>query len=71
MKNNQKITKEMSINEVAKLYPKSTFVFMDYGLHCIGCPMATSETIEEAAKLHQLDLDKLLSDLNKAIEDKK
>lgn len=62
----QEITKEMSISEVAMKYPKTAFVFMDYGLHCIGCPMAPSETIEEAAKLHRIDLKKILEDLNKA-----
>lgn len=62
----RRITKEMAIAEAVKKYPKTTFVFMDYGLHCLGCPMASAETIEQAAKLHQLDLDKLLKDLNKA-----
>lgn len=56
----------MTISEVVKKYPKTTFVFMDYGLHCIGCPAAPDETIEEAAKLHRIDLEKLLEDLNKA-----
>ena len=61
----QKITKEMTIGEVIKKYPKAIFVFMDYGLHCVGCPMAQNDTIEGAAQIHQLDLDKLLKDLNK------
>ena len=56
----------MTISEVAKKNPKTAFVFMEYGLHCIGCPMAPDETIEEAVKLHRLDLDKLLKDLNEA-----
>lgn len=60
-----KITKEMTIGEVIKKYPKAVFVFMDYGLHCVGCPMAQNDTIEGAAQIHQLDLDKLLKDLNK------
>jgi len=63
---NQKITKDMTISDVARKYPKTAFVFMDYGLHCIGCPAAPDETLEEAAKLHNLDLEKLLADLNKA-----
>lgn len=62
------ITKEMAISEVAQKYPKTTSVFMGYGLHCIGCPMALKETIEEAAKFHHLDLQKLLDDLNKAVQ---
>ncbi len=66
----QKITKEMKISEVMKKYPKTVFVFLDHGLHCVSCPMAVSEnveTIEEAAKLHGIDLKKFLSDLNKTI----
>lgn len=63
-----KITKEMAISEVLKKYPKTAFVFRDYGLHCVGCPMAVPETIAEAASLHRIDLKKFLKDLNKAIE---
>lgn len=55
----------MKISEVIKKYPKTIFVFIDYGLHCLGCPMAIGETIEEAAQLHRLDLKKLLADLEK------
>jgi hybrid cluster-associated redox disulfide protein len=63
-----KIKKEMTISEVIEKYPKTVFVFIDYGLHCVGCPMARieqGETIVEAAKLHRLDLKKFLQDLNK------
>lgn len=59
------IIKEMAISDVAKKYPKTAVVFMKYGLHCIGCPMAPSETIEEAAKLHGIDLKNLLKELDK------
>lgn len=62
------IAKEMTIEEVIKKYPKTVFVFIDYGLYCVGCPMAIPETIEEAVKLHQIDLKKFLKDLNKAIK---
>ncbi len=68
MEKTSKITKEMTINEAVQKHPKTALVFMDYGLHCVGCPMAPSETLEEAAKGHELDLDKLLADLNKAAE---
>ena len=60
-----KIIKEMTIGEVIQKYPKATFVFLEYGLHCVGCPMASPETIEEAAKLHGINLKKFLEDLNK------
>jgi hybrid cluster-associated redox disulfide protein len=60
-----KITKEILISEVVKKYPQAVPVFLEYGLHCIGCAFAKDETIEEAIKVHQIDLDKFLEDLNK------
>ncbi len=63
-----KISKTMTIGEIIRKYPKTVFVFLDYGLHCVGCPMALPETIEEAAKLHNIDLRKFLRDLEKATE---
>ncbi|MBZ9572457.1 DUF1858 domain-containing protein [Patescibacteria group bacterium] len=58
----------MTIGEVIKKYPRVVFLFIDYGLHCVGCSIAQGETIEEAAKAHRLDLKKFLEDLNKAIK---
>jgi hybrid cluster-associated redox disulfide protein len=69
MEKKAKITKEMRISEVIRKYPKTTFVFIDYGLNCLGCPIALAETIEEAARLHQIDLKELLKDLNRAAEE--
>jgi hybrid cluster-associated redox disulfide protein len=60
------IAKEMTIGEVLQKYPKTAFVFLDYGLYCAGCPMASPETIKEAAKFHGVNLEKFLEDLNKA-----
>ena len=68
MKKSLKITKEMTIGEVVQKYPKTTFVFIDYGLHCIGCPSALAETVETATKVHHIDLKKFLRDLNKKAE---
>ena len=56
----------MTIGETVKKYPKTNFVFIDYGLHCIGCPAALAETVEEATKVHRIDLKKFLKDLNQA-----
>ena len=57
---------EMTIAATIKKHPKTAFVFLEYGLHCPGCPMSQPETIKEATKLHGLDLKKFLYDLNKA-----
>ncbi|MCM1992326.1 DUF1858 domain-containing protein [Oceanirhabdus seepicola] len=60
-----KITKDMTIGEVVKNFPKSPEVLMGFGMGCVGCPSAQAETIEEASMVHGLDLEKLLEELNK------
>jgi hybrid cluster-associated redox disulfide protein len=62
------ITKEMSVNETMAKYPEVVPVFLQYGLHCLGCPMASPETIGEAALLHKINLEKFLEDLNRTIK---
>ena len=61
----EKITKEMIIKKVIKKYPEAISVFIDYGLHCVVCSFAPEETIEEAVKVHQINLEEFLDDLNK------
>lgn len=68
MEQKTKITSRMTIGEVLKKYPKTVFVFIDYGLHCVNCPLAQNDLVEGAAKIHNLDLKKLLKDLNKAVK---
>jgi hybrid cluster-associated redox disulfide protein len=68
MKKKPKITKEMTIGEVIRNYPETLPLFLNYGLHCVSCPVAQAETIEQAAKVHRIDLDKFLQELNKTIE---
>ena len=59
------ITKDMTIGEVVRTNPEKAEVLMSFGMGCVGCPSAQSETIEEAAIVHGLNLDALLEALNK------
>lgn len=58
----------MKITEIVEKYPQTLSLLLEQGLHCIGCPMAPDETLEEAAKVHGLDLEKFLRELNKATQ---
>ena len=58
------ITKDMGIMEVIQKHPETVEVFMGAGMGCIGCAAAHFENIEQAALVHGLDLDALMSDLN-------
>jgi len=68
MKERFKITEEMTIGEVIQKYPKTSSIFLNYGLHCFGCLSALAETIEEAAEVHGIKLKKFLNDLNKLVK---
>jgi hybrid cluster-associated redox disulfide protein len=64
------VTKGMLIGEIVKKYPKSIKILLDHGLQCVGCHVATWETIEQAASGHGIDPDKLIDDLNKNLAKK-
>jgi hybrid cluster-associated redox disulfide protein len=59
-----KFTKEMTIREALELNPRSAEIFFNFGMHCIGCPTASGEPIEEAAIAHGIDVDSLIEKLN-------
>ena len=40
-------------------------ILLDHGMHCVGCPSAQGETLEEAAMVHGIDLEALVYALNK------
>ena len=67
----KKITKDSSIIEIASAHPELRAVFMKYGMGCIGCMAAQFETVGQAAQVHGLDTEKLVKDLNAALEKKK
>jgi len=62
-----KITKEMNIDEVIKKYPETVEIFVKNGFHCIGCAAASFESIEDGAKAHGVDTNKLVKELNEVI----
>ncbi|NLF83517.1 MAG: DUF1858 domain-containing protein [Candidatus Gastranaerophilales bacterium] len=63
----QKITKDMSIVEIVQKYPQTLEVFARYGLGCIGCAAARFENLEAGAKVHGIDVDKFVDDLNATV----
>ena len=58
------LTKDQTIAEVLEESPGTADVFIKHGMGCLGCSVASGETIEEAAAAHGIDLDVLLKELN-------
>lgn len=39
-------------------------IFLNMGMHCLGCPASRNETIEEACMVHGVDPDELIAEIN-------
>ena len=63
-----KITKDMIIGDLVRKYPESISVLMNHGMGCVGCPSAQAESIEDASKVHGMDVEALLQALNNAVK---
>jgi len=66
-----KVTAKSKIGDIVAKHPETVEVFLEHGLHCIGCFASQFETLEQGCKAHGIDCKKLVGDLNKAIEEDK
>ena len=44
---------------------------MEMGMHCLGCPSARGESLEQACQVHGVDCDELIAKLNEHLGAKK
>ncbi|MEM4637817.1 MAG: DUF1858 domain-containing protein [Candidatus Woesearchaeota archaeon] len=66
----KKISKDMIISEVVEKFPYLAEYIMDYGVHCVGCGVASFETLEEGFMGHGMseeEIDMVIEELNKII----
>ncbi len=66
----KKITEDMAFSEIVETFPDAAEFLFKKGFHCIGCPMASMESIREGAIAHGENPKKLIDELNKFIEKK-
>jgi hybrid cluster-associated redox disulfide protein len=59
------ITKDMTIGEILQTKPDVAPILMNAGMHCLGCPSAQGESLEEAAMVHGMDIDALMAEIGK------
>ena len=55
------ITRKTTIGEVLARDMQTAKYFMEIGMHCLGCPSAQGETLEEAAMVHGIDVNDLMA----------
>lgn len=58
------ISKDMTIGEIIRADQTIIPILMEAGMHCVGCPSAQGETLEEAAMVHGMDIDALMKAIN-------
>lgn len=63
-----KITKNTIMSDILEEKPESAKILMGAGMHCVGCPMAMQETLEDGCMAHGMNkkqIEKLVEELNK------
>jgi hybrid cluster-associated redox disulfide protein len=51
------------VDDVMRRYPATIRVFLDYKMHCVGCPIACFHTVDDACREHGVDRESFLRDL--------
>ena len=58
------VTKQTNIGSILDADPTTGKYFLEIGMHCLGCPSARNENIEQACWAHGTDADELVAKLN-------
>ena len=58
------VTKNSLIGDVLDNNRDTAQFFLEMGMHCLGCPSARGESIEEACIVHGVNCDELISKIN-------
>ena len=61
-----RITADLSVDEVMKVWPQTICVFLRLHLACIGCAVGGLHTVGDVARIYDIPLDVLLEELRAA-----
>ena len=64
------VEKNMTLAQVLTADRGTARIFMEFGMHGLGCPHATAESIEEACMAHGANADELVHQLNEYFAEK-
>ena len=59
-----KVTKDMIIGDILDMDRTTAPFFLEMGMHCLGCPSARGETLEQACAVHGVNPDELVEKIN-------
>lgn len=58
------ITKDTLIGDILDADRGTAKYFLEMGMHCLGCPSARGESIEQACMVHGVDVNSLVDEIN-------
>ena len=58
------IDKTMTIGDILDANREVAPFFLEMGMHCLGCPSARSESVEQACRVHGVNADELVAKIN-------
>jgi hybrid cluster-associated redox disulfide protein len=61
------LTADLTVDTVLHYWPETVSVFQAYKTACVGCAMASFDTIEDVAQIYKLDLDEFMQALQECI----
>ena len=64
---NSALNEDMTMDEIMRRWPATIRVVLDYGMLCVGCPVAPFHTVDDAVKEHAVDGDRFRHDVGMAI----
>ena len=64
------ITKDAIIGDLLHMDMGIAPILMAAGMHCVGCPSAQGESLEEATMVHMMDCDQLVDRINEYLATK-
>ena len=60
----EKVTRKTIIGDILDFDRETGKFFLEIGMHCLGCPSARGESIEDACDVHGTDADELVEKIN-------
>jgi len=63
MKKDAVPTADLMVADVMRRWPSTIRVFLEFRMRCVGCPIATFHSVDEACDEHSVDAPAFLSKL--------
>ena len=64
------VTKDTIIGDILDLDQSTAPFFLEMCMHCLGCPSARWETLEQACAVHGVDPEELVQKINEHLQSK-